>query len=219
MPALRLALTLAVLAALATPATAVERLTPAGRLLPYFDFYLGMAEARRDRFRPAYQLLVDGRPYTGPVSLVDGAQRTPLAMGADGRFERLPTLAQLKRRPQIAIDAPARARIKTDLGVEALAPRGAEMPVAPLAASIDQLNAAMKSAAGVLSFIVPRFGRAFFVFGGRQGVRVAADGSARPLPLGEDEPVEPFYSPSRHPEAVVVRFPAAPARVLLVPGK
>lgn len=219
MSASRLLLPALAMLAAATPAAAVERLTPAGRLLPYFDFYLGMAESRRDRFRPAYQLLVDGQPYTGPVTLVDGPQRTPLSVGPDGRFDRFPTLDQLKRRPQIAIDAPARARIRTDLGVEALAPRGAEMPVGPLAASIDQLNAAMRSAAGVLAFVVPRFGRAFFVFGGRQGVRVAADGSARPLPLGEDEPVEPFYSPSRHPEAVAVRFPSAPARVLLVPGK
>ena len=217
-PLLLLAPLAAVLLA-AAPASAVERLTSAGKLLPYFDFYLGMPEARRSRFRPAYQLLVDDRPYTGPITLVDGDQRTPLAVGPDGRFERFPTLAQLKRKPKLAIDAPAKARIKTDLGVEALAPRGAEMATGPLAASIDQLNAAMKSAAGVLSFIVPKFGRAFFVFGGRQGVRVAADGATRPLPLGEDEPVEPFYSPSRHPEAVAVRFPAAPARVLLVPGK
>ncbi len=89
----------------------------------------------------------------------------------------------------------------------------------PLRASLDQLNAAMRSAAGVLSFIVPRFGRAFFVSGGRGGVSVAADGATLPLPLGEDEPVEPFYSPSRAPQATSVRFPAAPARVLLVPGK
>ncbi len=204
---------------LAGPAAAVERLTPAGKLLPYFDFYLGMAEARRDRFRPAYQILVDGRPYAGPVTLVDGPERIPLAVGPDGRFERFPTLVQLRRKPHIALEAPAKARIRSDLGVEALVPHEREMAAGGLAAAIDQLNTAMRSAAGVLAFVVPKFGRAFFVFGGRQGVRVAADGSTRPLPLGEDEPVEPFYSPSRHPEAVAVRFPAAPARVLLVPGK
>ena len=216
-----LLLALALGAALAAPraAGAAERLVPAGKLLPYFGFYLGMAEGRRDRFRPAYQLLVDGRPYTGAVALVDGAERTPLAMGPDGRFERFPTLAQLKRHPQIALQAAPAARIRSDLGVEALAPRGVEMDTAPLRASLDQLNAAMRSAAGALSFIVPRFGRAFFVFGGRAGVRVSADGRTSPLPLGEDEPVEPFYSPSRHPEAVAVRFPAAPARVLLAPGR
>ena len=191
---------------------------PARRLLPYFDFYLGMAEARRDRFRPAYQVLVDGRPYTGEVTLVDGARRTPLALGPDGRFDQFPTLAQLKRRPMLALDAPAHARIKADLGVEALAPHAEQMATAPLRQALDQLNTALKGAAGMLSFAVPRFGRAFFVFGGRAGVAVAADGAEQPLPLGEDEPVEPFWSPARQPAAAAVRFPAAPARVLLVPG-
>ncbi len=203
-------------------AQAAERLMPAEKLFPYFDFYLGMAEARRDRFRPAYQLLVDGRPYTGAVTLVDGADRTPLALGPDGRFERFPTLAQLKRRAKVALDAPATAHVKSDLGVEALTPAAAEMPTPPMRAAIDQLNTALKSAAGVLAFVVPRFGRAFFVHGGPgggAGGRGAADGRTAPLPLGEDEPVEPFYSPSRHPEAVAVRFPQAPVRVLLVPGK
>lgn len=219
LPVAVLALAFAAGALAPTAAGATERLVPAGKLLPYFDFYLGMAERRRDRFRPAYQLLVDGKPYTGPVALVDGGERTPLALGPDGRFERFPTLAQLKRKAHIALDAPPRAHIKSDLGVEALVPHEREMATGGMAAAIEQLNTAMRSAAGVLAFVVPKFGRAFFVFGGRQGVRVAADGSTRPLPLGEDEPVEPFYSPSRHPEAVAVRFPAAPARVLLVPGK
>lgn len=191
---------------------------PARRLMPWFDYYLGMAEARRDRFRPAYQVLVDGRPYTGEVALVDGGRRTPLAMGPDGRFDQFPTLAQLRRQPMLALDAPAHARIKADLGVEALAPRGETIATAPLRQALDQLNTALKGAAGVLSFAVPKFGRAFFIFGGRQGAAVAADGSAQPLPLGEDEPVEPFWSPRRQPAAVAVRFPAAPARVMLVPG-
>ncbi len=191
---------------------------PARRLLPYFDYYLGMAEARRDRFRPAYQVLVDGRPYTGEIALVDGGRRTPLALGPDGRFDQFPTLAQLKRRPMLALDAAPNARIKADLGVEALTPHTPEIATAPLRQSIDQLNAALKGTAGMLSFVVPKFGRAFFVFGGRRGVAVAADGAAQPLPLGEDEPVEPFWSPRRQPAATVVRFPAAPARVLLVPG-
>ena len=213
----RVALVLCLLA-LAWPAHAVERLVPAKRLMPWFDYYLGMAEARRDRFRPAYQVLVDDRPYTGAVVLVDGARRTPLAMGPDGRFDQFPTLAELKRRPLLALDAPAHARIKADLGVEALAPHGVEIATAPLRQAIDQLNTALKGAAGVLSFAVPRFGRAFFIFGGRAGAAVAADGSALPLPLGEDAPVEPFWSPSRQPSAVAVRFPAAPARVMLAPG-
>ena len=191
---------------------------PARRLLPYFTYYLAMPEARRDRFRPAYRVLVDGRPYTGELALVEGAHRTPLALGPDGRLEQFPTLAQLKERPMLALDAPAHARVKTDLAVEALVPRGTEMPTASLRAALAQLNTALKSASGVLAFAVPRFGRAFFVFGGRQGVAVAADGGAQPLPLGEDEPVEPFWSPARQPTAATVRFPAAPARVLLVPG-
>ena len=191
---------------------------PAHRLLPYFTYYLGMAQARRDLFRPAYQVLVDGKPYTGELALVEDGRRTRLALGPDGRFEQLPTLAQLKRRPMLALDAPAHARVKSDLGVEALVPRGAEIATAPLRAALDQLNTALKSTTGVLSFAVPRFGRAFFVFGGRRGVAVAADGGSQPLPLGEDEPVEPFWSPARQPAAASVRFPAAPARVLLVPG-
>ncbi len=199
-------------------AGAVERLVPARRLLPYFDYYLGMAEARRDRFRPAYQVLVDGKPYAGSVALVEGGRRTPLALGPDGRFEQFPTSAQLKRRPLLALDAPAHARIKADLGVEALTPHGEDIATAPLRQSLDQLNAALKQAAGVLAFVTPRFGRAFFIAGGRQGVAVSADGSVQPLPLGEDAPVEPFWSPRRQPAATSVRFPSAPVRVMLAPG-
>ena len=215
---LALAASLALALAPAGPAGAVERLVPAIKLMPYFDFYLGMAEARRDRFRPAYQVLIDGRPYAGAAVLVDGEARIPLPIGPDGRFDRFPTLDQFKRRVKIALDVPATARVKSDLGVEALTPRAEETATAPLKAAIVQLNTALRSATGILAFVVPKFGRAFFVHGGREGVRVAADGTARPLPLGEDEPVEPFYSPSRHPEAVAVRFPAAPVRVLLAPG-
>lgn len=216
--ALRSGLAALLLAAAALPAHAVERRVPAIRLMPWFDFYLGMAEARRDRFRPAYQVLVDGRPYTGEMVLLDEGRRSPLAMGPDGRFDQFPTLAQLKRRPVLLLDAPAHARIKADLGVEALVPHATEIATPPLRAAIDQLNTALKSAAGMLSFAVPRFGRAFFVFGGRAGVAVTSEGEARPLPLGEEAPVEPFWSPKRQPAAVLVRFPQPPARVLLVPG-
>ena len=96
----------------AAPAAAADKLADVKKVLPYLDAYLKLPPAERSRFTVAYCMRQDGKPLTAPLWLVDGGERTPLPLRADGRLERLPTLAQYQRaQVQVGVEEKARTLI------------------------------------------------------------------------------------------------------------
>lgn len=191
----------------AGPAAAAERLVPAKKVFPYLDAYLRIPPAGRSRFSLAYVLVKD-RP-TG-LWIVDGAQRTPIPVSADGRLLRLPTAAQWES-GQVALSGPDGAKYGVTLKLEALVPPAAEMDAAALAAAVTQANAGVKAAMGVASLVIPKVDSVVFP-GVTAGEVVYADGRRAALPLVKGAP---SFEPAKHAGARAVRFAKAPSGAIL----
>lgn len=192
-----------------------ERLLPVSQLFPYLDRYLALQPAQRSRFRLDYLFQLNGRPFTGRAWYVSRTgQRTPITVEG-GRVSRLPTLQQLRdRQERIGMDAPAGSRFNVSMQIAPNVAPAREMDAAAIAASIDQVNSALRAAAGLMRFAVPTMARAMF-HGARDGVAVMADGSTRPLPVVGGAP---NFTPSAFPGARTLRFGSAPDRVGIGPA-
>lgn len=208
MPARRSVLTGLAGLALATPAAAAGKLVEAKKVFPYLDAWLKLAPGDRNRFRMAYFLKKDGRPLTAPVWLIDGATRLPVALRADGRVERLPTLAQLDR-AKVQVDVDAGARIGVSMSLEPTMTVAAEMDARELAAALTQASAGMRKALGVLAMAMPKL-EALQFLGVTSGEAEFADGRRAPLPVVKGVVT---YNPTVMPGARTLRFPKAPGRM------
>ena len=192
-------------------AHAEERRVPATKVFPYLDAYLRIPPAGRSRFTLGYQFKA-ARP--DGLWLIDGETRTPLPITPDGRIARLPTAAQIDR-AQVLVAGPPKTRYAIALNIEPLlAPPVGPAPdldAATLTAAVTQAAAAIKAFAGPLRFVLPRPDAVSFP-GALGGEVIYADGRHAPLPL--DKGVARF-APADHPGARVVRFKAAPGRMVI----
>lgn len=200
----------------AQSAAEAGRSVPVSRIFSYLDRYYGLPAAQRSRFRLAYALKVNNRPFTGSAWYVSpSGQRTPVPLDANGLIGRLPTLAQLRNEQErFTMDVPSGSRFSMQMQIVPNVPPSTEMDAAALAASVTQVNQALRSAAGLMRFAVPTFTRVVFP-GTRGGAAVMADGSTRPLPTAGGAA---SFTPSEMSGARSVRFDAAPPTVLLAPA-
>lgn len=192
----------------AQPAPARKPPVPAAKLFPYLDRYLKLPAAERTLFAPAYLLLRDHKPARDlKVWLVDGATREPIPIGADGRMERLPTLAQLAS-AKVDIDVPAATRLGLTLTFAATLRPAAEMSAADLTRAIRQADAGAHKAAGMMAMMLPKLDRANFP-GAGGGQAVGAGGAATPLPSG----AAPYADLALLAKATTVKLSRAPSFV------
>ncbi len=205
-------LTVAAAPALAAPPkpTAVE----VGKLFPFLGAYLKLPAGERSRFGMVYTVLLNERPYGGPIgTLIDGEVRIPIASAASGRVERLPTLAQLQAKRKVEFPpGPSRGKFGMRLALEPSVRLAPEMSAPELAAAITQAAAGAKKAAGIMRMAVPRLTRVQFT-GGTGGEVVLADGRTAPLTRG-DQPGLTF-TPAQHPTARTIRFRTAPTAIAI----
>jgi hypothetical protein len=212
---------LALAAALAGPAAAQEAQTPAQKTVQatkvfrYLDKFYQVSPADRSKLKVSFYLRDGTRSAYGhhPV-LVDGDQRTPLPLAPDGRFERLPTLEQLLRKPLLVIDAPPDARFHNDIEITAAIKPAQEIDAAEVKLAIGQVGAVLRDTVGALAILAPPI-RASFP-GAGWGVAVSASGAQTPLPTVGDIPV---YDPGVQRNAVKLRFAHPPLKVDLTPAK
>lgn len=204
---------LAGLAAFAAAAPAAAKSREIGKAFPYLEAYLELPPAERSRFSLAYYLGRDGQPAEGmKVWLADGAAKTPLTVGARGRVERLPTLAQLRSESaRVVFDVPDKAKLSLNLQVEPNVCLAPEMDAVELALAVAQAAKGARKAAGLVGFAVPKFDKVVFVRGGG-GQAVFADGRVRALPVEKGAAV---FEPAALKGAVKLRFAATPERMLI----
>ena len=188
-------------------AHAEERRVPAKKVFPYLDAYLRIPPAGRSRFTLGYQFKA-ARP--DGLWLIDGETRTPLPITPDGRIARLPTAAQIDR-AQVLVAGPPKTRYAIALNIEPLLASAPDLDAATLTAAVSQAAAAIKAFAGPLRFVLPRPDAVSFP-GALGGEVIYADGRHAPLPL--DKGVARF-APADHPGARLVRFKAAPGRLVI----
>jgi hypothetical protein len=182
------------------------------KAFPYLDAFLKLPAAQRSRFHPAYYLTQAGRPAGGVRAfIIEGATRTPLVIGADGRMSRLPTLAQLQGDAQFQLDAPAEAKFGERLDIEATMAAATQLDAHELALAIAQAAEAVKAIAGPMAFAAPKLAAAAFP-GSHGGNAMLPDGRALPLLAGRFGPV---YEPAKAPGARTIVLSPAPSRILL----
>jgi hypothetical protein len=203
-------------AAIAAPVSAAARgkSVPAAKAFPYLDAYLKLPPAQRSRFTLAYYLTVAGKPATGVQAwIVEGARRTPIPIGAEGRVLRLPTLGELGA-GTILLDTSPDTKFGLQLEMEPLVRLATDFDAPSLVASIAQADAGVRKAAGLLGFAAPKLIRVYFK-GGEGGEAVFADG--RRVRLGMLKGMAYFDADSQH-GARTIHFARAPTRMAIGPA-
>ncbi len=206
-----------VLVSAAAPAIAREKSVPADKVFVYLDRFLKVPAQERSRMRLGYVLRSDGKPLGGvKVVLVESnGATTPLPLGPDGEFDRLPTLAQLNSKARLVF-LPADKKFGVSMGPMPVLKLAQDYDARELALTVSESNAAMRKAAGPgLSLMVPKLPGIGFV-GAQGGQIVYGDGRTEALPIVGGAPV--FY-PEAHKGAARVKLSRTPARVVFDDGK
>jgi len=184
------------------------------KAFPYLDRYLKLAAADHSHFTLVYYMSRDGKPAAGLKAwIIDGASRTPVSFGADGRALQLPTLAQYGS-ATIQFDVPADAQLKPHMEMHALVPSAAQVDATALQTSITQANAAVRTMAGAAAMMIPKIAAAQFP-GAPSGQALLATGKAVPLGAGK---FGPLYDPAKEPGARTIALAKAPSRIMLTPS-
>lgn len=202
---------------LSAPAIAAEpapkpKTVEVGKVFPYLAAYLRLSPAERDRFRLVYTVTRDGKPAAGVTGWIEeGGRRIVVPVGAGGRVERLPTLAQLSAKRPFGLDVPPGTKMGVTMTLEPILRPAAELPAAELSAALLQAGLGAKKAAGVMRLVVPKLDTVRFP-GGEGGEVVGADGRASPLAIDRGAPI---FKPAAHPGARTVRFRTPPRAITL----
>lgn len=196
---------------LAGEAFAQAKAIEIGKLFPFLDLYLGIPAADRTKFTLAYFYRMEtGGPLTLTLVGADGS-RTPLPLGADGRVNRLPTLAEIKAKAKIEMGAPKGSKFKGQMMMLAKVAPAATMNAADLNGAIGQCQQAIKARAGLIGFAAPKIKRVV-LHGAGSGTAVDAKGVSKPLPVIAGAP---SYDPELMPGIVTLKLARAPSRIEL----
>ena len=196
--------------ALATPVAAAGKVVDAKKVFPFLDVFLKIPPGDRTRFRLVYTFRSAGKPLVAQVWLIDGGTRTPIPLRADGRADRLPTLAQLDR-SKIEVGVDAGTKISVGMTLEPTTAPAAELDARDLAAAIAQASTGVRKGAGILALAVPKM-QAVAFHGVTSGEVELADGRRVPLPIKDGTPT---YTPTAQPAAKTLRFARPPARMTI----
>ncbi len=206
--------------AFAVPAVAFaddkKKPAPLKKVFPYYDLYLGIPAAERTKFALVYYLKINGKAAAGQTLWAVSATgvRTALTTGPDGRFTKMPSLADMKTGTVDAQKAKPTDQYAVSMEMQPLVRLSETVPAADLTAAMEQCNTAIRKRAGVIGFAVPRMEQ--IVFPNGAGAVVLAGGNTAPMPLVRTAPA---FKPAAHPGAVAVKFSRVPARALMAGGK
>ncbi|MFN3856408.1 MAG: hypothetical protein ACK4RV_01570 [Caulobacter sp.] len=192
---------------IASPALAARREMDCSRVFVFLDNFLRLSPAERARLKVSFYLTQKGRAPKGVKAwLVDkDGTITQLPIGADGRFQRLPTLKQLVDKSTIVFEGEETSGYSVRIGLVWGERPEEEMSAAELTRILADTNAIVKKAAGVFSVAAPKMVQV--AFPGGAGEVVMASGQTQPLPMFRGSPA---FNPSTLAGAKLVRFSKLP---------
>jgi hypothetical protein len=147
--------------------------------------------------------------------LLRGAEQIVLPVASDGRVELLPSLADLKARVHVLMQAPEGAKVSETLDLMSAQPLRADYAATDFNVGLEQVNRAVSKIAGPLSLMAPKMTKVVFV-GAGSGEIIDAAGHASPLPVTADGPA---FSPTTTPNARAIRLARAPSRIAFATAK
>jgi hypothetical protein len=206
-----MALALAPLGPISNAWADAGKIVPATKVFPFLEAMLKLPPTERARIKVTYALRRDGKPAAGvKAALIEtNGARTPLPIDDQGRFERLPTLAQLQAKAQLHLDAPADAKFGTAMLLDPVLKASADYDSRELAATVEESNTAIRKAAGAMALMAPQMeGLAFKK--AESGVAIFPNGSSRPLP---SEAGTVVFEPGQFKGAARVRLAKTPTAV------
>ena len=184
---------------------------PATKVFPFLEAMLKVPAAERARIKVTYALRREGKPAGGvKATLIEaGGARTLLPIDDKGRFERLPTLAQLQAKAQLNLDVPADAKFGTAMLLDPVLKPAAEYDARELVATVEESNSAIRKAAGPMALMAPQMtGLAFLK--AESGVALFPKGSSKPLSVNAGTVV---FRPDDFKGASRVRLAKVPSAV------
>lgn len=183
----------------------------ATKVFPFLEAMLKVPPAERDRIKVTYVLRRDGKPAGGvKATLVEASgARTLLPIDDQGRFERLPTLAQLQAKAQLVLEVPADAKFGTAMQLDPVLKPSAEYDARELVATVEESNSAIRKAAGAMALMAPQMTGLVFQKA-ESGVATFPNGSTKPLPVNAGTVV---FRPDDFKGAARVRLAKTPTAV------
>lgn len=208
---------------LATGAAGAEKskAIPSPSLFPYLDTYLGLPADARDRFHMSYVVGPQGAKLSDfRLTLNRPSGNVALSIAPDGEILPLPTLADLKAKTPITIQAPEGSRFGMSLRVAATAEMTKTYDAQALKVSIEQARSGAKKAAGLLAVAVPDFQTACFA-GAASGTATLSNGKTVALPgiqrAGDVPAGTPCFTPSAMPDTRMIALDRAPRVIYIQP--
>ena len=187
----------------------------ASKVFAYLDTYLNLPPEQRSGFVLSYRFQTTGTQVAPRLFLLRGAEQIVLPIAADGRVELLPSLADLKARAHVLLQAPEGIKVSETLDLMATQPMRADYAATDFNVGLEQVNRAVKKIAGPLSLMAPKMTKVVFV-GAGSGEIIDASGHASPMPVTADGPA---FSPLTTPSARAVRLARAPSRIAFATAK
>ncbi|MFZ0269651.1 hypothetical protein [Caulobacter sp.] len=207
--------TLAALTLVSTIPSAVRadggKIAPATKVFSFLEAFLKLPAAERSRIKLSYALLRDGKRAAGlKATLIEaGGVRTPLPIDGEGRFERMPTLAQLQAKAQVSFDVPADTKLGSSMLLDPVLKPAAEYDARELVATVEDSNRAIRKAAGLMAMMAPHMDGLKFL-AADSGVAIFPNGSSKPLPADAGAVV---FEPGQFKGASRVRLAKTPSAV------
>ena len=204
-------LALAPLAPVSSAWADTGKTVPATKVFPFLEAMLKVPPAERARIKVTYALRRDGKPAGGVrATLIEASgARTPLPVDDQGRFERLPTLAQLQAKAQLNLDVPADAKFGTAMLLDPVLRPAAEYDARELVATVEESNGAIRKAAGAMALMAPQMEGLSFLKA-ESGVAVFPNGSTKTLPAKAGTVV---FEPDQFKGASRIRLAKVPSAV------
>lgn len=211
-----LAVALMMTAGVVAPAHADEISVPTGKAFPFLEKFLKLPPADKTRFRLIYSPRFDGKPISGQkATLIEASgARTVIPIGADGFFERTPSLAQLSD-AKVVFDAPAGAKFGSMMSFVTTLKPDTDYEVKELVATVEETNSVIRRQAGPAAMLAPKMGGVAFVKAAG-GVAVFPDGRTKPLPQVKETP---YFLAEDFQGAVQVKLTKTPTKVGFYPKK
>ena len=209
---------------LATGAAGAEKskAIPSPSLFPFLETYLSLPANARDHFHLSYVVGPQGAKASDfRLALNRPTGDVPITIASDGEMLPQPTLADLKAKTPVTINAPDGSRFGISLRVAATIDMARSYDAAPLKTSIEQAHAGAKKAAGLFAMAVPDLQTACFS-GASSGTATLTNGKTVALPglpkAGDAPAGTPCFTPQAMPDARTITLDRAP-RVVYIQAK